>query len=70
MNLQRSGDDLFVIQRDAVILLRGGKPDVREQIITLEGDEAPIVDTTRTVVGGTMGTLFGVGAPPIFPAGA
>ncbi|HUS34879.1 MAG TPA: PVC-type heme-binding CxxCH protein [Verrucomicrobiae bacterium] len=36
MNLQRAGDDLFVIQRDAVIVLRGGKPDAREQIITLE----------------------------------
>lgn len=36
MNLERAGDDLFVIQRDAVILLRGGKPDARDQIITLE----------------------------------
>jgi putative membrane-bound dehydrogenase-like protein len=36
MNLERAGADLFVIQRDAVILLRGGKADAREQIITLE----------------------------------
>lgn len=36
MNLERAGDDLSVIQRDAVILLRGGKADAREQIITLE----------------------------------
>jgi hypothetical protein len=25
-----------------------------EQIVTLEGDDAPVVDTTRTVVGGTV----------------
>src|ERR1041384_5981669 len=36
MNMAYVGADLYVIQRDGVILLKDGRPDAREQILTLE----------------------------------
>ncbi|HEY6228549.1 MAG TPA: PVC-type heme-binding CxxCH protein, partial [Verrucomicrobiae bacterium] len=36
MNMAYVGADLYVIQRDAVIVLHDGRPDAREQILTLE----------------------------------
>jgi putative membrane-bound dehydrogenase-like protein len=36
MSMAFVGADLYVVQRDAVIVLHGGKPDAREQILTLE----------------------------------
>lgn len=36
MNMAFVGADLFVIQRDSVVVLHDGKPEAREQILTLE----------------------------------
>ena len=36
MNMAFVGADLYVIQRDAIIVLHDGKPEAREQILTLE----------------------------------